>query len=180
MNSLGYSAVGSGSVSDGTAGTGVTAVTHGDGYNMVTVLTMDGAVLPAIEAGAHAYGLKVFTFPSGTTRVKCTRMNIAITQSDGNINNDTPEVGVGSVIATGAVLVLNGTTEFDDYVVEQTATNCTGTATEKAEDTVGAGLKLNEAGTKTVHLNVADTWAGTDSAATLSGTIHLEWTFLGA
>ncbi len=181
MNSLGYSAVGSGSVSDGTAGVGVTAVTHGDGYNMVTVLTLAG-VLPTITGGgAQAVGLKVFTFPSGTTRVKCTRMNVAITQSDGNINADQPEVGIGSVIATGSVSVLNGTTEFDDYVVEQTAANCTGTATEKAEDTVGAGLKLNEAGVKTVHFNAADIWAASgDAAAIVSGEIHLEWTFLGA
>ena len=183
MNSLGYATLGVGTVSAGTAGVGVTAVTHGDGYNMVTVLTMAGAVLPAITGGgAQAVGLKVFTFPAGVTRAKCTHMDIGITQSEGNIDADTPEVGVGSDIATGAVSVLNGTTEFDDYVVEQTATNCTGTKTDKSEDTSPAGLKLNEAGgNKTVHLNVADTWAASgDLAATLSGDIHLEWTFLGA
>lgn len=181
MNSLGYSAVGSGSVSDGTPGVGVNAVTHGDGYNMVTVLTLAG-VLPAITGGAaQAVGLKVFTFPAGVTRVKCTHMDVGITQSQGNIDADTPKVGVGSVIATGAVSVLNGTTEFDDYVVEQTAANCTGTKTDKSEDTSVAGLKLNEAGgVKTLHLNAADTWAASgDTAAILSGTITLEWTFLG-
>ena len=71
MNSLGYSAAGSGTIDIGTAGVGVTAVTHGDGYNMVTVLTMAGAVLPSIAGGAAlAVGLLVFTFPAGVTRAK--------------------------------------------------------------------------------------------------------------
>ncbi len=179
---MGYPAVGSGSVSDGTPGVGVNAVTHGDGYNMVTVLTMAGAVLPAITGGgAQAVGLKVFTFPSGVTRVKCTRMNVGITQSEGNINNDQPDVGVGTVIATGGVSVLGGTGTFEDYVTGSAAANCTGTATDLAEDTQGAGLKLNAGGVKTVHFNAADIWAASgDTAATLSGEIHLEWTFLGA
>jgi len=183
MNSLGYSAVGSGSVSSGTPGTGVKAVTHGDGYNMVTVLTMAGAVLPAITGGgAQAVGLKIFDFPAGVTRSKCVHMDIGITQSEGNINNDTPVVGIGSDEATGAVSVLNGTTEFDDYVVEQTAGDCIGTTTDKSEDTSPAGLKLNEAGgDKTVWFNAADIWAASgDAAATLNGTATIEWTFLGA
>ena len=183
MNSMGYTSTHRGSFADGTAGVGVTAVTKGDGGNMVTTLTMDGAVLPAIAGGAAlAVGLLVFTFPAGVTRVKSVHMDIGITQTDGNINNDTPEVGVGSVIATGAVLVLNGTTGFDDYVTETTAADCTGTKTDFSFDNVTAALKLNIAGgVKLVHLNVADTWAASgDLAAILSGTITIEWTFLGA
>ncbi len=181
MNSLGYSAVDRGSVSSGTPGTGVTAVTRGDGYTMTTILTLAG-VLPAITGGAaQAVGLKVFDFPAGVTRVKCTRMNVAITQSQGNITNDTPVVGIGTVVATGSVAVLNGTAGFDDYVVETAAADCNGTQTDLAEDTTVAGLKLNAGGVKAVHFNAADTWAASgDAAATVTGEIHIEWNFLGA
>lgn len=165
----------------GTVGAGTTVAEFGDQYNHVTVLTMAG-VLPAITGGAaQAVGLLIYTFPAGVTRVKCNHMDVGITQSEGNINNDTPKVGVGSLIATGVFSVLNGTVGFDDYVVEQTASNCTGTKTDKSEDTAVASLQLNEAGgVKTLHLNAADTWAASgDSAATLSGTVTIEWTFLG-
>lgn len=164
----------------GTAGAGTTAAEYGDGYNHVTVLTMAG-VLPAIAAGANAYGLLVYTFPAGVHRVKSIHMDVGIDGNETNIDADTPEVGVGSVIATGAVAVLNGTTGFDDYVTETTAANCTGTVTDFSFDTVDAGLTLNIAsGEKKMHLNAADTWAGTDTAAALSGTITIEWSFLGA
>ncbi len=173
-----------GSPNTGNAGAGTTAVEWGDGYNHVTVLTM-GGTLPAITGDtAQAVGLLIYTLPTGTCRVKCTHMKVGITQSQGFINADTPKVGLGSLIAATAVSVLNGTTEFDDYVVEQEAANCTGTVTEKSEDTVPAGLKLiEEGGVKTIFLNAADGWAaaaGGDAAATLSGTVTIEWTFLGA
>ncbi len=186
MNSMGYTSTHRGSFADGTPGVGVTAVTKGDGGNMVTTLTMDGAVLPAITGGgAQAVGLKVFDFPAGVTRTKAVHMSVGITQSEGNINLDTPEVGVGSVIATGGVSVLNGTTGFDDYVDETTAANCTGTETDLTNDiattpAIAAGMQLNLAGgVKSMHLNVADIWAASgDLAATLNGTIVFEWTFL--
>ncbi len=168
----------------GTLGSGTTAVEYGDGFNHVTVLTM-GGTLPAITGDtAQAVGLLLYTLPNGVCRVKAIHMDVAITQSQGFINNDTPKVGIGSLIAATAVSVLNGTTEFDDYVVEQEATNCTGTTTDKSEDTSPAGLKLIEdGGVKTIFFNAADGWAaaaGGDAAATLSGTVTIEWTFLGA
>ena len=170
-----------GGANAGAPGTGTTAVEYGDGFNHITVLTM-GGVLPAIAAGANAYGLLVYTFPAGVTRVKSVHMDVGIDGNETNIDADTPEVGVGSVIATGAVAVLNGTTGFDDYVTETTAANCTGTVTDFSFDTVDAGLTLNIAGGgagKLLHLNAADTWAGTDTAPALSGTVTVEWTFLG-
>lgn len=167
----------------GTVGTGTTAEEHGDGYNMVTVLTMAG-VLPDIPAGGAAFatGLLIYTFPAGVTRVKSVHMDVGITQSEGNIDADQPFVGIGSDQATGAVSVLNGTTEFDDYVTEKAAANCTGTTTDFSFDTVDAGLTLNIAGgDKTVWFNAADAWnTGGDDAATLSGTVTIEWTFLGS
>ena len=145
MNSMGYTSTHRGSFADGTPGVGTTHVTHGDGYNMVTVLTM-GGVLPDIPGGAAlGVGLLVFTFPAGVTRVKSVHMDVGITQNDGNIDNDTPKVGVGSLIATGVVSDLTGTAAFDDYVTEAAAADCTGTKTDFSFDTTTAGLKLNNA-----------------------------------
>ena len=168
----------------GTPGTGTTAVEYGDGFNHVTVLTMAGT-LPDITGDTNqSVGLLIYTLPAGVCRVKAIHMDVAITQSEGNIDNDTPKVGIGSLIAATAVAVLNGTTEFDDYVVEQEATNANGTKTDKTEDTSPAGLKLIEDGSvKTIFFNAADSWgdaAGGDTGATLSGTVTIEWTFVGA
>lgn len=165
----------------GTAGTGTTAAEFGDQYNHMTVLTMGGTLPDITGGGAQAVGLLIYTFPAGVTRVKCNHMDVGITHSEGFINADQPDVGLGSVIATGANALLSdfGATG-EDYVTGQTAANSTGTKTDKSEDTAVAALQLNEAGgVKTLHLNAADTWAASgDSAATLSGTVTIEWTFL--
>ena len=167
----------------GTLGVGVSAIPYGDGHTHITKLTLGAtSVLPDIVGGAaEAEGLLVFTFPAGVILVEAVHMDVSITQTDGFINADTPKIGVGSVIATGAVSVLNGTAGFDDYVVEQTAANCTGTKTDKTELTA-VGNKLIEAGgVHAVHLNVADTWAANgDDAAILGGDIWIAWEFLGA
>ncbi len=166
----------------GTAGTGTTATEYKYGRNRTTYLAMAGT-LPAISgAGAAAHGLLIYTLPAGASRSVRVTMSVGVDGAEATINADTPEVGVGSVIATGSVLVLNGTTGFDDYVTETTATNCTGTATVFALDTADAsfGLRMNvAAGVKTVHLNVADTWTGADTGPVLSGYVVLEWTYEG-
>ncbi len=173
------------SKNQGTPGTGVTAVEIGDGFNKTTRLTFSGtSVLPAITGGApQAVGFLAYTFPNGVTRVKSIHMDVGIDGAETNIDADTPDVGVGSAIATGANALLSdfGATG-EDYVTGSAAANCTGTNTDLSEDTQGAGLKLNIAGgVKTLHFNAADNWAASgDTGPVLSGTITIEWTFLGA
>ena len=163
----------------GTAGTGTTATEYRQGRDRVTVLAMAGT-LPAVSAGANAYGLKIYTLPDGVSRSVRVTMSVGVDGADANINADTPEVGVGSEIATGSVANLTGTVGFDDYSTQATAANCTGTATVFAFDPTEIGLKMNvAAGVKTIHLNVADTWAGSDTGPVLSGHVVLEWTYEG-
>ncbi len=163
----------------GTAGTGTTATEYRNGRNRTTELAMAGTML-AVTAGAHAYGLLIYTFPAGAHRVTRVTMSVGVDGADANINADTPEVGVGSVIATGSDADLTGTTGFDDLCTQTTAANCTGTVTVFALDPTEIGMKMNIAtGVKTVHLNTADTWAGTDTGPVLSGTVTLEWTYEG-
>lgn len=162
----------------GAASTGVTVQEFGSKYIHATVLTFEGAVLPAIAGGANlAVGKLVYTFPAGAIRVTSTKMSVGITQTQGNINADTPDVGIGTTIASGAVAVLGGTAAFENILTGQTATNCTGTATTKTVDT---SLVIESADNHTVYLNVADGWAASgDAAAILTGTITIQWQYLG-
>jgi len=148
---------------------------YGDKYTHTTVLTID-TTLPAIAGGANlGVGKLIYTLPAGACRIKAAYMSVGITQTQGNINADTPDVGIGTVIASGAVATLDGTATFENIVTGQTATNCTGTATVV---NVGTELIITAAGAHTVYLNVADGWAASgDAAAILRGTVVLHWEF---
>lgn len=151
---------------------------RGDKSNHVTVLQVD-STLPAIAGGANlAVGKLLYTFPAGAIIVRGAHMNVAITQTDGNIDADTPDIGLGTTIASGAVAVLGGTPAFENILTGQTATDCDGTPTVK---TVDAALVIEAAGDHTVYLNVADGWAASgDAGALIQGTVTLEWTYLSA
>ncbi len=170
-------------LNNGTVGTGTTAVENGDGFHHTTVLTMAG-VFPAITGDtAQSVGLLIYTFPAGVIVVDAMHMDVGITQSDGFINNDTPDVGIGRDIGTGAIATLDLGTFLEDYVTGSAAANCTGTLTDLSEIT-GSGIRLIEdGGNKTVHFNAADLWddtAGGDALAAISGTVTITWRFLGA
>lgn len=162
----------------GTDGTGSTAVETGDGKQHTTTLTLAG-VLPAITGGVNqAVGLLVYTFPAGAIIINHAYISVGITQSEGNINADQPEIGLGTVIGTGAVAVLS--TTLENILTGQVAANCTGTATVKtAIPTASVPFVIETAAAHTLHLNVADGWAASgDLAATVAGTIVIDWSFV--
>ncbi len=161
----------------GTAGTGVTATEYGDGRTHQTVLAL-ATTLPAIAGGASlGVGKLMYTLPAGAQVIESAYMSVSITQTEAHINADTPEVGLGSVIASGVIAVLSGTATFEDILTGQVAANCTGTATVKtALPTAGVPLITEAADSKAVYLNVADGWAASgDAAALLTGTVVLNW-----
>lgn len=164
----------------GAVGTGVTAVEYGDGYNHTTVLTLT-ITLPAIAGGANlGVGNLIYTLPTGAVIVDAAYMSVGITQSQGFINADTPDMGIGTVIASGVVAVLGGTTTFEDILTGQTVNDCTGTAEVKtAIPTAAVPLVIETGGAHTVYLNVADGWAANgDAAATAAGTVVINWHFM--
>lgn len=163
----------------GTAATGSTVVHTGDGINMRATITVN-TTLPAIAGGAAlAVGKLLYTLPAGAVLVKDAYMSLAITQTEGNINADTPDVGIGTVIASGVVSVLSGTATFENIVTGQTAANCTGTATVKTTaPTAGTALAIETGDAHTIYANVADTWAASgDAGALLTGTVIVDYTF---
>jgi hypothetical protein len=168
------------SLNVGTANTGTTAVERGDGHNHTTVLTVS-TTLPAIAGGADlAVGKLLYTFPSGAIIVNSAYMSIGITQTQAHINADTPDGGLGTVIASGAVATLDGTGTFENIITGQTFANCTGTAKVKtAIPTAGASFTIEIGEAHTIYFNVADGWAVSgDAAALLAGTVILNWSFI--
>jgi hypothetical protein len=160
----------------GTVGTNVTAEEFGDDVHHVTKLTLTATTVYAVAgAAAEAIGVLIYTFPAGALIVRGCSISIGLTNTDTNIDADTPDLGIGTVIATGAVAVLGGTATFENIMTGQTMNNCTGTAEVNA---VGTVLAIPAASAHTVHLNVADTWAGAETALVAAGTIWLEWTHL--
>ena len=165
---------------EGTEGYGtITTTEYGDGYNHVTVLTLTDVVLPAISGAVNeAQGVLLYTFPAGVQVIDSVYMSVSI-QGLAGIQADTPDVGIGSVIATGVVATLNGTATFEDYVTGQTAADCNGTETVKTTlPTDGDSTILESGDTKTLHFNFADGWAAASATNTADGTVTIKWTTL--
>lgn len=150
---------------------------YGNPYRHHTLLTV-ATTLPAIAGGANlGVGKLLYTFPAGPILVNSVFMSLGITQTQGNINADTPDVGMGTVIASGAVAVLGGTATFENLVNGVAAANCTGTATAAGGvPTAGVPLAIAAGAAHTVHFNCADGWAASgDAAALLAGYVIIDW-----
>lgn len=160
----------------GTAGTGTTiTATYGDGVNMVTVLTLSGVAITLGDNAALGSGVLIYTFPAGIIGVNAAHINVGIT-SNGTPTTDTPDVGLGTVVASGAVSVLSGTATFENIMTGQTFDDIAGT---KEVKTVQTPLVIEASGAHTVYFNAADTYADTtDATASVNGTVVLYWTFL--
>jgi hypothetical protein len=167
-------------VSLGTANTGVTAVSYDDGRDVVTVLTLTALPIATITGGGTvAYGKLLYTFPAGAQMIVAMYMALTF---DHALANATFKAGIGSVIGSGAVSVLNGTATFMDYITEQNVDSNPGGGTLTdvlLAPTAGltSGIALNKVvGVKAVHLNVADVWpAGPNTDLTATGTITIKW-----
>lgn len=160
----------------GTVATGSSVVEYGDGYNHTSVITVN-TTLPAITGGvAQGLGKLVYTFPAGAVIVSLSYIGIAITQTQGNINANTPDVGLGTTIASGAITTLDANLAFENIMTGQLATNCTGTQTKNNTST---HFDINASDDHNLYLNAATTWAaGGDTGALLTGTIVVNWQFL--
>jgi len=163
---------------NGVPAAGWTAVEEGDGHYHRTTLT-PVTTIPAIAGGASlGIGKLAYTFPPGDILVEASKLATALTQSLTNVGADTPDVGLGTTIASGAVAVLGGTAAFENIHTGQTATNVTGTALNSV---LGTQLVIKAADSHNVYLNVADGWAASgDPAVALTGQVVLVWRVIAA
>lgn len=160
--------------------TGLTVAEYGDDTNHRTVLTMDAmAAGSPTGAAALGFGTLLYTLPVGASVLNVSKIDFSL-QGGGVVDADTPDVGIGTVIASGVVSVLSGTATFENILTGQTFNDCNGTAEVKTALATSSpfALVVETADAHTIHLNIADTWAGADDL-TATGTITIEWTFLG-
>ena len=150
-----------------------------DGYHYITKLSVNKA-FPAIVGGTNlGLGLLAYTFPTGVQLVKFAGINIGLTQTEGNVNADTPDLGLGTVIAVGAVATLT-TGTWEDILTGQAMNNCTGTKEVISLVVPDAGIVSATGDFKTMYLNIADGWAASGDVALLaSGEIWIDWVRFG-
>ena len=168
----------------GTAGSGATVLEFGDGFNHVTRIDLGTAVFPSITGDtAQAVGFLAYTFPAGVIYIDAIHMDVAINGVTA-IQGDTPDVGLGTVIATGGVSVLGGTATFEDWINGTAAADANGTDTDVTTiPNVSTLIVLEASEVHLVHFNAADLWddaVGGDASADLTGQIWIAWRFLGA
>lgn len=161
----------------GTVATGSTVVEYGDGFDHTSIITVN-TTLPSIAGGAAlALGKLLYTLPAGAIVTGIAYISLAITQTQGNINANTPDVGLGTTIASGAnaTLAAFGATATN-IMARKVAANCTGTATVQ---TTIPNCNIAVADDHTIYANVAATWAASgDAAALLTGTVVINWNFM--
>lgn len=164
----------------------VTFNEYSTGKDVVTRLTLTNFVIGAFTPAAAALGIGslLYTYPAGQhLELVYGFSSLVLTAAGTAVNAD---VGLGSVVASGAVSVLSGTSTFEDRLTGQTiATASTGGAAASAllgaTAGIGTGIALNVAASvKDVFLNAAGTWnANNLGNLTASGVITLKWTVMG-
>jgi hypothetical protein len=167
----------------GTVGTGVTQNVVSLGNKRIVELTLTNVNTGTIAgAGAEDQGVLIYTLPAGDIQVHPTSIaNIALTNTDGNIDADTPQIGVGTTVATGTDGSLNVGTEYEILNngggAAAVAPNITGTSIQLYSQTASGFIP--SASAHTLYLNVAHTWAGAESTGVVAnGKIYLEFTIL--
>ncbi len=172
----------------GTLNTGVTIAgggtgERGDGHRHLSILnTVKTDALTMADNAPLGIGYLLYTFPAGIIIVDGIWINMGIVAASSEIQSDTPEVGIGTVIASGAVSVLSGTSTFENLLTGQVAANCNGTLTVKtATPTAGTPFVIESGDAHTLYFNVAHSWAndtGGDLTANITGNIAIDWRFI--
>jgi hypothetical protein len=162
----------------GTAGTGVTATEYGNGQIHLTKLVLSGVALTIGDNAALADGAIIYTFPAGAYQVLGASASVGVSLTTGTPTTDTPEVGLGSLIASGVQATLGAVNAAcEDIAGPAVADDIAGTAELFGS---GAGKYFAAADSHVLHFNVADTWADVDdTAATADGTVWVSWAFYG-
>lgn len=167
------------SINVGTAGTNTTVTEFGDGHTNTAVITLSSVANIIGDNVSLAKGNLIYTLPAGALLVNSAYMSVAITLTTGTPTTDAPDVGIGTVIAVGAIATLT-TGTFENIITGQTATDIAGTATVKtAIPTAAVPFVIETGDAHTLHFNYADAWADVDdTAVTISGTVVVNYTFM--
>ncbi len=163
-----------------------TVIEYANGVSHCTKLTMTAfSVGTIVESTSLGFGSKFYTMPAGTQIVDSMTLIGALT-SAGTTKTDAPEVGVGSVVAVGAVATL--TTATWENFIDGGASGATGDADAKCADingtefykanlsTIRPIMQTTPGVAKAMFLNLADAWTSTSNGLiTFTGVIIIEW-----
>jgi len=164
----------------GTAQDDVTVIEKSSGCFHVTKITLPEPGVTLIEptaGGALADGLPLYEFPAGECVITHVIIDIEFKSTD-DIEADTPDIGLGMKIASGANATLDADGDFEDVLTGQTASEGIETDVDSMTVVKAVEKRIDPDDTdRTLHLNVADTWS---DAGTLDvkGTIIIHWTAL--
>lgn len=147
----------------------------GDGFHITEITIDDLSLIVPVAAANLGSGKLLYTLPAGNIVIKSAAMNLGITGTGSTNAADTPDLGIGTVVATGAVAVLSGTATFENIMTGQTVSACNGTAVVNSVNTI---LAIATASAHTIYLNIADGWAGADDGMLASGKVIIEWYYL--
>ncbi len=154
----------------------VTAAEYGDGYNHITVLTVTAAVLvPDIPADAEEIGALIYTFPAGVHQVHSVHMKITALVE--GANSSSTDIGCGSTLAAGDGVTLQAATD-EDFLDGQNIANSSSPAIEKSLASDGTVFEASDS--KLFHINLAATWTATEADPSITGTVTIRWSYLGA
>ncbi len=180
------------STGNGTVTTGgTTAVIElGDSVNHLVKLTMTSFVIGTIVSSTSlGIGASMYTLPAGALIVDQATLTGSIVTS-GSTKTGTPEIGIGTVIASGAVAVLSGTQTFQN-VMSGSASGGSGTGSDASSlapdlnsttfqkislSTITPMIKASGGQARALFLNAAAAWgANTGGTLTFTGVIHIRY-----
>jgi len=154
----------------------ITVKESGSGIVQRTELTLTAvSLIVPVGAANLASGKLIYTLPAGAILTNCEYISVAITGTGSTNSSDTPVLGLGTTIGTGAVAVLSGTAGFVNMMAGQAVADSNGTAKVK---TVSTSLVVEASDAHTVHLNIAGAWTGADAGMLATGTVVIHWTLI--
>lgn len=144
--------------------------------HMVTTIDIAYLALIVTTNANKADGKLLYTLPAGNVIVKRATIALGITGTAALNAADTPDVGLGTTVASGSVAVLGGTAGFENIMTGQTWTAACAGVVQQAS--IATTLAIATAGDHTVYLNIADGWDGIDAGMKATGRVIIEWAFM--
>ena len=147
------------------------------GFDSHRITTIDISALPLIVTtnANKGDGKLLYTFPAGNIIIKRATVALGIIGTAALNVADTPELGLGTVVATGTVDVLSGTATFENIMTALVVSACDNTVQQASASTP---LTIAAAAAHTCYLNIADGWAGIDAGMKATGRVIIEWAYM--
>ncbi len=180
----------------GTAGANVTVkeylIAGGDGttgamYMTNLFITAGTSVVTTPDTAALAQGQLIYTFPAGQIIIKRIYGDVGLDIDDAANVADTPEIGLGTAVATGANATLGDAAsgiEAENLWGPNVVAGCDtdADASDAGQVLVTADFFMIGSADHTVFFNVADTWGngdGTKDVTVVNGArFIIEWLLL--